>query len=275
MKIARVFPRRNKATPTDPLVFTAPPGLFPPEVDAVHVSVAFTEDLRDAEDLALQWKHVAPVTIGGPACGTIGGEFTPGMYIKEGYTITSRGCPNHCWFCLVPEREPRVTEFPIKPGWNLIDDNILACSEGHIRAVFAMLKAQPRQVCLSGGLEAKRLRPWHVDLLVDLHPDQMFLAFDTPDDEEPLRAAAQMLREAGFNRHELRCFCLIGYKGDTFEKAEKRIRTIIELGFYPFAMLYKKESEEVSKSWQKFQRDWAAPVLIAAKLKEEQCPTVS
>ena len=36
--IARVFPRRTNATPTDPLAFIGYPGLFPPEVDAVHVS---------------------------------------------------------------------------------------------------------------------------------------------------------------------------------------------------------------------------------------------
>jgi len=34
--IARVFPRRTRATPTDELAFIGEPGLFPPEVDAVH-----------------------------------------------------------------------------------------------------------------------------------------------------------------------------------------------------------------------------------------------
>ena len=84
MKIARVFPRRTKATPTDELAFTEPPGLFPPEVDAVHVSVAFTWDLPRAEMLAKEWERVAPVNIGGPATGSRGGDFTPGMYMKKG-----------------------------------------------------------------------------------------------------------------------------------------------------------------------------------------------
>ena len=46
MKIARVFPRRTKATPDDPLAFTGPPprgGLL--DIEEVHVSVAFTYDM--------------------------------------------------------------------------------------------------------------------------------------------------------------------------------------------------------------------------------------
>ena len=57
-RIARVFPRRTAATPTDSLVFinTPPPLLNMPEVDEVHVSCTFTWDLRSAEELAYQWE---------------------------------------------------------------------------------------------------------------------------------------------------------------------------------------------------------------------------
>jgi hypothetical protein len=58
--LARVFPRRTRATPDDPMAFTEPPGLFPPTAAAVHVSVAFTYDLPRAEWLAKQWERIAP-----------------------------------------------------------------------------------------------------------------------------------------------------------------------------------------------------------------------
>ena len=178
MKIARVFPRVTKATPTDPLVFYDAPGLFVPDVDEVHVSVAFSWDMQQAEFLADQWRHVAPVKIGGPAFNQPGAAFVPGMYVRDGYVITSRGCPNRCWFCSVWQRENGLTELPVTEGWNLLDDNILACSEQHIRSVFAMLKRQPTQAQLTGGLEAARLKDWHVHLLADLRPKQMFFAYD-------------------------------------------------------------------------------------------------
>ena len=139
MKIIRVFPRRTKATPDDDLVrINQPPGFFD-QADEIHISVAWTWDLPKAERLAKQWEQVAPVKIGGPATGMPGDDFTPGMYLKKGYVITSRGCPNRCWFCSVWKREGNIRELPITEGWNVLDDNLLACSDDHIKAVFKML----------------------------------------------------------------------------------------------------------------------------------------
>lgn len=69
-RIARVFPRKTNATPDDELSFigTGPPLLAMPEIDEVHVSVAFTWDLPAAEWLAEQWLAAGvPVKLGGPA----------------------------------------------------------------------------------------------------------------------------------------------------------------------------------------------------------------
>lgn len=273
-RIARVFPRRTKATPDDPLAFSAYPGLFPPEVEEVHVSVAFTWDIPHAEHLARQWKFVAPVKIGGPAVGTRGEDFTPGMYLKPGYVITSRGCPNSCWFCDVWKRDgPIPRELPIVDGWNVLDDNLLACSEQHIRSVFAMLKRQSRPVEFTGGLEAAILEPWHVDLLSDLKPKQVFFAYDTPEDYEPLLRAGRMLLEAGFTRagHSLRCYVLCGYPRDTMAEAEERLTQAFDAGFTPMAMLWRDRGGKTKPDWRAFQRTWARPAIIhAARAAEEE-----
>ena len=265
LTIARVFPRRTRATPVDPLAFYGPPPMFLPHVDEVHVSVVFTWDMPKADWLCKQWGHLAPVLAGGPALGQPGNGFIPGRYLKPGYTITSRGCPNRCWFCSVWKREPELKELPIQDGWNVLDDNLLACSESHVRAVFAMLKRQPQKAEFTGGLEAKILKPWHVDLLVDLKPKQMFFAYDTPDDLEPLMWASMILQEAGFERHTMRCYVLIGHKGDTFDQAEMRLKQTMQLGFYPMAMLYKPDNGKVDPAWKPFQRIWARPAIIAAR----------
>lgn len=139
MKIARVFPRKTNASPTDELAFFDRPGLFDYEINEVHVSVTFTWDIERAKRLTDAWAKVAPVRLGGPAMGERGGDFIPGLYLKPGYIITSRGCPNRCWFCSVPKRDGPLRELPIHEGCNVLDDNLLACSENHIRAVFTML----------------------------------------------------------------------------------------------------------------------------------------
>ena len=154
LKIARVFPRRTKATPDDPLAFTGPPpkgGL--PDMEEVHVSVAFTYDMEKACQLAEQWMKLGvPVHMGGPAFNMPGGDFVPGMYLKKGYVITSRGCPNRCWFCSVPRREGgRLRELPITEGNIVLDDNLLACSRKHIEAVFDMLGRQKERPIFTGG----------------------------------------------------------------------------------------------------------------------------
>ncbi len=95
--IARVFPRKTKATPVDDYAFIGEPGLFIPDnITEVHVSVAFTWDITEAERIAKAWERIAPVKIGGPAYGDKGGDFIPGMYLKKGYVITSRDSVNVC-----------------------------------------------------------------------------------------------------------------------------------------------------------------------------------
>jgi hypothetical protein len=261
MKIIKVYPhKRTNGTPIDENVrIDCEPGLFD-ECDEVHISVAFTWCMKRAGELEKAWRHVAPVKVGGPAFGKPGGEFIPGKYLRIGYTITSRGCPNHCWFCKVPSREGgKITELPIREGWNVLDDNLLACSEDHIRKVFAMLKNESRRAEFTGGLEAKLLKPWHVDLLHDLKPKQIFMAYDTEDDFEPLVQAARLLHEAGFTSasHALRCYLLCGFENDTMEKAEKRILKTEALGIWPMPMVYRDEKkEERDPPWVSFQSRW-------------------
>ena len=270
MIIARVFPRRTKATPNDALCFFDAPGLFPVTCDEVHVSCAFTWDMPRAEYLAREWEAQGyTVKLGGPATGMRGEDFVPGRYLANGYVITSRGCENNCWFCEVWKRDGGIRELPITDGWNVLDDNLLQCSESHIREVFDMLKRQHNPVEFTGGLEAARLKPWHVDLLADLKPKQMFFAYDTADDYEPLIVAGRMLTEAGFTlaSRSLRAYVLIGYPGDTFDAADRRLRQTLEAGFMPMAMLYRDRDHEgkTNYEWRRFQRLWARPALIASR----------
>ena len=121
MRIARVFPRRTAATPDDMLAFTSTPPKYVPEIEEAHVSVAFSYDMPKAERLAEAWMRVGvPVRVGGPAFGEPGADFVPSLYLKTGYTISSRGCPNNkCWFCSVPKREGGLRELPITDGFNV------------------------------------------------------------------------------------------------------------------------------------------------------------
>jgi hypothetical protein len=274
LRIARVFPRRTRATPDDPLAFTTPPPKELPGIDEIHVSVAFSYDKSKAEQLAESWaKTGLPVKLGGPAYNNPGAGFVPGLYLRKGYVITSRGCPNRCPHCAVPKREGyTLRELPVKSGFNILDDNILACSETHIREVFSMLKAQPEKPIFTGGLEAKLLKPWHVDLLRESKTRRFYCAYDSHDDYEPLIHAGKLLRGGGITKasHKARCYVLIGYPGDSMDGAEKRLRAAWAAGFLPFAMLYRSEQGAVSGDWRAFQRLWARPHITYTMLKEAE-----
>lgn len=265
--IARVFPRRTKATPVDDYAFVGDPPLFlPDDITDVHVSVAFTWDLGEAERLASAWARIAPVKIGGPATGMRGEDFTPGMYLNPGYVITSRGCPNNCWFCSVPKREGReIRELPIVEGHNVLDDNLLACSEEHIKAVFEMLGRQKERVLFTGGMEARRLKPWHIELFKQIRPKRIFFAYDTPDDWKPLVEAGRMFHRAEYgSRSILHAYVLIGFPGDTFDAAERRLRRTMSMNICPMAMLYRDHEGKTTREWRRFQTAWARPAAIFA-----------
>ena len=228
MKIARVFPRKTRMTPSDPLAYFDAPGFFD-EADEVHVSVTFTWDIARAEWLALQWRHVAPVKIGGPAFNQPGAAFVPGMYVGAG-------------------------------------------SEQHIRSVFAMLKEQRHPVEFTGGLEAKRLLPWHAELLAWLKPKQLFFAYDTPDDYVPLLHAAELMWKAGFTpqSHKVRAYVLMGYPRDTQEAALSRLRQVAGLGIMPFPMLWRDEGGATTREWRKLQRENARAKIFYGKSSAEK-----
>jgi hypothetical protein len=269
MKIIRVFPQQTQATPTDEgVVINREPGLFD-EADQVHISVAFTWDIPRAEYLYNAWKYVGTIKMGGPAFNEVGGEFEPEMYLKKGYVITSRGCPNKCWFCQVWKRENGIKELKINEGYNLLDDNLLACSEKHIKEVFTMLRMQKEPILFTGGIEAKLLKEWHVDWLNMLRIKRIYCAYDTPDDYEPLVEAGKLLNRINITMENRKaaCYVLIGYPNDTMDKALKRIHQTIAAGFFPFAMLWRNSNGHYDQEWKQFQRLWANAVITATSIK--------
>jgi len=265
MRIARVFPTKTSMSPIDKDAYFDIPGIFTPEYDEVHVSVTFTWDQQRAEFLARNWESKGRVKIGGVA---ISGEpttpFKAGMYLRKGITITSRGCPNRCSFCLVKQD---LIEFDDFPEGNIIqDNNILACSDKHWRLVVEMLKKQ-KAIEFKGGLEARRLTPEKIEDLRGLKIKSLWLACDTKAAIPAIQKAGRLLSLAGFNRNKLNCFVLIG---NDMQEEKERLRLVWEAGFSPFAPLEKpKEERAYSKEWRTFQREWSRLAIIKSHFNKE------
>jgi hypothetical protein len=100
----------------------------------------------------------------------------------------------------------------------------------------------------------------------------MFFAYDPGDAFETLQSAASRLLEAGFTAtsHLMRVYVLIGYPKDTFAAAEQRLQQMLQIGFTPYAMLWRPETPSQQKwtpeeSWRAFQRRWTRPAIIHAR----------
>jgi hypothetical protein len=269
--LARVFPRRTHATPDDAYAFVGlPPAVLPEDITEVAISVSFSFDLEEAEKLYEAWSKISPrCSIGGPATGMRGEEFVPGKFLREGYVVTSRGCDGVCWFCNARKREGPLRELPVSKGWNLLDDNILACSESHIHNVFQMLEEQKKlghRIFLTGGLEAARIRGWHVALLKKLRPKEIFFGCDDEGKFFHLCEAVKLFKEADYFSHNtLRAYVLVGYPNDMMEDAERRLQRVKDIGVCPMAMLYRDMSGSIiqpERDWKRLQRMWARPALI-------------
>jgi hypothetical protein len=249
-------------TPTDRDAYFSPPLLNTPFYDEVHISCQFTWDVEKAKDLAVQWRKFGKVKLGGVAIdGESDQSFQAGMYLKKGVTITSRGCPNKCSFCMVRKG---LIEFDDFPEGNIVqDNNILACSDRHWDLVMSMLRKQ-RGIEFKGGLEKYRITPKVAEDLRSLSIKTLWLACDQPNGIEPLRKAVDILHKAGFTRSHLYCYVLIG---DNARENIFRLKEVWNIGCMPFAQLYKPK--EYSKSWERFQRRWDKPMIIRSRMKED------
>lgn len=264
--IIRVFPRRTKWTPDDDLAFVGEPKepLLIPDLP-VHISVTFSWDLQKAHGLISAWSRVSRqpiISVGGPAMGDFKGEFVPGRYIKEGVTITSRGCPKRCPWCLVPQREGKLQEINIADGHIVQDNNLLACSRDHIEKVFEMLSRQKKAAQFKGGLDIDYLEAWQVELLKKIRVDEIWVACDRQEDLKRLDKAADLLSD--FSIEKKHCYALMGFNGDTPDEANLRCEKIYEKGFLPRAQFYKSPKykyDPVPFEWKYTIHKWSRPAI--------------
>jgi hypothetical protein len=260
----RVFARKTKWSPTDELAFFDGPPL---EVgmlcdQPVFVSVTFTWDIARGYRLLGLWrqqwnrlKYRGRVRIGGPAFGGMGGKFVSGRFLKRGVTITSRGCPKKCPWCLVPVREGGLTEIYIEPGHIVQDDNLLACSRRHVETVFQMLMCQ-KAIQFAGGLDIEYLKPWHIEWLKQMRIGQLYIACDSDEQLAGLDKAADLL--ADFPIDKKRCYVLVGFDGEQQADAQRRCERVLAKGFLPFAQLYRGPASSRSRGdWREFCYFWS------------------
>jgi MoaA/NifB/PqqE/SkfB family radical SAM enzyme len=166
-------------------------------------------------------------------------------------TFTTRGCPNACKFCAVPKLEGDFVEFESwKPAPVVCDNNLLAGTMKHFSAVIDSLKRFPF-VDFNQGLEARRLKPEHVDLLRSLKSVKIRFAFDHSSSETVVHDAIELCRKSGLKNFGV--YCLIGFN-DTPDDAKQRLEIVCSWKIMPNPMRYQpldalEKNHFIDKNW--------------------------
>lgn len=166
-------------------------------------------------------------------------------------TFTTRGCPNRCSFCIVPDLEPEyieLTEWKHAPI--VCDNNILAASRTHLTRVIDSLIPFP-SIDFNQGLDASLFDEWRIDELRRLNHVRLRFAFDNINGEQRVVDAIARAHDAGFR--DINVYVLIGYH-DTPDDARYRLDLMRSLQVYPNPMRYqplgaKQRNEYVDDNW--------------------------
>lgn len=195
----------------------------------------------------------------------------PTIDIKTSYGFLTRGCPNHCKWCIVPNKEGsihpymdinEVTQHGCRPNVVLMDNNILASDYGvsQIEKIVAL----KYRIDFNQGLDARLVTPELARLLAGVRwIKRIRFGCDTLGQVADCECAIEQIRSAGYNG-EFFLYCIIM----DFEESYRRIsHWRNEKKIVPFAQPYRDLNDPKQKipQWQKDMAHWANRREIYAK----------
>ena len=243
--------------------------------DKAYFSCIFTWDLKEmcANVNLLKERDIA-IEIGGPAATAmpVWVENRTGIKPHVGLDdrferekgdfkmeFTSRGCRNHCAWCIVPKIEPIHVEYediniPVGDNPYLGDNNLLACSWEHQKRVVGKLK-NVSNLDINSGFEASLFTEDHYALYSQLKLERWRLAFDSMAVEKEFERAVNILKKHGVRYSEISTYVLIGFPGTTYEETIYRLEKARSLGTSPYPQIYRPlnsiNHDYVAPGWDK------------------------
>lgn len=131
------------------------------------------------------------------------------------YGFLTRGCPNHCRWCVVPQKEGEIRPYmdvdDIAAGGRdhliLMDNNVLACDYG--LAQIEKIVRRKYHVDFNQALDARLVTPDVARLLAKVRwMKRIRFGCDTPGQIEDCKRAMSLIRSAGY-RGEFFLYCIL------------------------------------------------------------------
>lgn len=165
------------------------------------------------------------------------------------YGFLTRGCPRHCPFCIVGDKEGLVSRkvANLSQFWNgqknikLLDPNILASAD-HMD-LLEQLADSKALVDFTQGLDARMLTDENIDVLKRIRIKRIHFAWDNPKDKTVPKALEMFSEKYGLNpkAHNVVVYLLTNY-WSTHQQDLERVQWLREHFFVPYVMIYNKPS---------------------------------
>lgn len=175
----------------------------------------------------------------------------PELTKDTAYGFLTRGCPRGCKFCIVAEKEGRMSYkvADLSEFWRgqkrveLLDPNILACREHP--DLLQQLVDSKAYVNFNQGLDIRLTNEQNIALLNQIKVKDIHFAWDNPKDDlrpyfEQYKALAKHKPHGRYGT----VYCLTNF-GSTMEENLYRIYTLRDLGYDPYVMIYDKPNAPI------------------------------
>lgn len=173
-------------------------------------------------------------------------DLYPELTRDTAYGYLTRGCPRHCSFCIVGDKEGlrSVKVADLSEFWNgqkyikLLDPNLLACREH--KELLGQLIASRAYVGFTQGLDIRLTNYDNIMLLNQIRLKEIHFAWDDPTDNlEPFFEQYSIYATHTPHGQYGTVYVLTNY-GSTIEENLHRIYTLRDLGYDPYVMIYDK-----------------------------------
>lgn len=172
----------------------------------------------------------------------------PELTKDTAYGFLTRGCPNACPFCIVSEKEGRMSRkvADLSEWWSgqknivLMDANILACRE-HI-SLLEQLADFGACVDFNQGLDARLLTPENIAILRRIKLKEIHFAWDLMKNSKRIVQGLNLWKRYGKkDRHGAwgSVYVLTNFN-TTMAENLYRIYKLRDMGFSPYVMVYDK-----------------------------------
>lgn len=163
------------------------------------------------------------------------------------YGFLTRGCPRGCDFCVVGQKEGRMSRkvADLSEFWKdqknivLLDPNMFACREW--RNLSRQLIDSRAWIDFSQGCDIRIMTEEKIEAVMQMKIKQVHFAWDRYEERDVILPKFRMFKDmTGWDKRKLPVYVLVNYD-TSIEQDLDRIYTLRNLGYWPYVMIYEKE----------------------------------